>query len=110
VSSELLNALDQIEKEKGISKDILFETIEAALITAYKKNFSETAQNIIVNMDRETGEYEVFARYIVVEDDDFEDDKIQVIVEEAKKLTQSMKLVTLWMKKLRQLILVESLL
>ncbi|MBI9012783.1 MAG: transcription termination/antitermination protein NusA [Clostridiales bacterium] len=86
MKSELLNALDQIEKEKGISKEILFETIEAALITAYKKNFSETAQNVIVNMDRTTGEYEVFARYIVVHDDDFEDDKVQIIVEEAKKI------------------------
>lgn len=97
MKSELLNALDQIEKEKGISKDILFETIEAALITAYKKNFSETAQNVIVNMNRETGEYEVFARYIVVEDDDFEDDKIQVIVDEAKRSIRFMKLAIIWM-------------
>lgn len=86
MKGELLNALDQIEKEKGISKEILFETIEAALITAYKKNFSDTASNVVVNIDRETGEFEVFARHIVVEDDDFEDDKIQIIIDEAKKI------------------------
>jgi len=84
VKGELLNALDQIEKEKGISKEILFETIEAALITAYKKNFSDSAHNVIVNIDRETGEFEVFSRFVVTEE--VEDDKLQISVEEAKKV------------------------
>lgn len=84
MKGELLNALDQIEKEKGISKEILFETIEAALITAYKKNFSDSAHNVIVNIDRETGEFEVFSRFVVTEE--VEDDKLQISVEEAKKV------------------------
>lgn len=84
MKGELLNALDQIEKEKGISKEVLFETIEAALITAYKKNFNENVQNVIVNINRETGEFEVFSRFVVAEE--VEDDKVQISLEEAKKL------------------------
>ena len=84
MKGELLNALDQIEKEKGISKEILFETIEAALITAYKKNFSDSAHNVIVNIDRETGEFEVFSRFVVCEE--VEDDKLQMSLEQAKKI------------------------
>lgn len=84
MKGELLNALDQIEKEKGISKEILFETIEAALITAYKKNFSDSAHNVIVNIDRETGEFDVFSRFVVCET--VEDDKLQMSLEQAKKI------------------------
>lgn len=84
MKGELLNALDQIEKEKGISKDILFDTIEAALITAYKKNFSETAQNVIVNINRETGDFEVFSRHIVALE--VEDEHVQMTLEDAKKI------------------------
>lgn len=84
MKGELLNALDQIEREKGISKEILFETIEAALITAYKKNFNESAQNVIVNIDRETGEFEVFSRFVVAAE--VEDDTVQISVEDAKKI------------------------
>lgn len=84
MKSELLNALDQIEKEKGISKEVLFETIEAALITAYKKNFNENVQNVIVNINRETGEFEVFSRFVVAEE--VEDEFVQMSLEEAKAI------------------------
>lgn len=84
MKGELLNALDQLEKEKGISKEILFEAIEAALITAYKKNFSDSNQNVIVNIDKETGEFEVFSRQIVAAE--ITDDKTQISVEDAKKI------------------------
>ena len=47
-------ALEAIEKEKGIKKDTLFEAIEAALISAYKRNFN-SSHNVKVNIDRETG-------------------------------------------------------
>lgn len=41
MSSELLDALTLLEKEKGISKDVIIEAIEAALISAYKRNFNQ---------------------------------------------------------------------
>lgn len=67
MSSDLLEALTSIEKEKGISKDVILEALEAALISAYKRNFHQ-AQNVRVNINEETGKIEVFARKEVVEE------------------------------------------
>ncbi|KPV39828.1 transcription termination factor NusA [Alicyclobacillus ferrooxydans] len=63
---EFIEALDQLAKEKGIDKDTLLEAIEAALISAYKRNFN-SAPNVRVEIGRETGEVHVFARKEVVE-------------------------------------------
>lgn len=60
MSSDLIHALEQLEKEKGIEKDVIIEAIEAALISAYKRNFG-TSQNVRVSVDRQTGEFKVFA-------------------------------------------------
>lgn len=66
MSAELIHALEQIEKEKGISKDLLIEAIEAALITAYRRNFG-SAMNVEVNIDRTTGDVHVYALKNIVE-------------------------------------------
>ena len=58
MNSEFINAIGDLEKERGISADILFEAIEVALITAFKKNFDSNA-NVRVSMDRETGDIHV---------------------------------------------------
>ncbi len=60
MSAELIQALEQLEKEKGIEKYVLIEAIEAALISAYKKNFGST-QSVKINIDPETGDVKVFA-------------------------------------------------
>ncbi|MDK2901595.1 MAG: transcription termination/antitermination protein NusA [Thermosediminibacterales bacterium] len=79
---EFIEAIEQIGKEKGISKEILIEAIEAALISAYKKNFG-TAQNVKVYIERDTGEVKVFAQKSVVEN--VENELLEISVEEAKK-------------------------
>ena len=61
MSSELLTALEIIEREKGISKDVVIEAIEAALISAYKRNFNQ-AQNVRVDFNLHNGSIRVFAR------------------------------------------------
>ena len=63
---ELIEALNELEKEKGIDSEIIIEAIEAALISAYKKNFG-TQSNMRVSIDRSTGEIRVFSRKTVVE-------------------------------------------
>ncbi|NLZ39414.1 MAG: transcription termination/antitermination protein NusA [Firmicutes bacterium] len=63
---EFLSALADIERERGISKEILFEAIEAALVSAYKRNFNAPG-NVRVQLDRETGNIKVYARLNVVE-------------------------------------------
>jgi len=60
MSAELIRALDQLEKERGIEKEVLIEAIEAALVSAYKKNFG-TSQDVRISIDRDTGEVKVFA-------------------------------------------------
>ncbi|MBO5468385.1 MAG: transcription termination/antitermination protein NusA [Lachnospiraceae bacterium] len=78
--SELMLALEQIEKEKGISKDVIIEAIEKSLIDACKKDFGKS-ENVTVNMDRETGAIEVYAAKKVV--DVVEDDATEISLEKA---------------------------
>lgn len=79
---ELIDALNQIEREKDISKDILLEALENSLVAACKNNFGR-ADNIRVNIDRETGEVGVYAMKEVVET--VIDSVIQISTEQAEK-------------------------
>jgi transcription termination/antitermination protein NusA len=67
-NAELIKAIKQLEEEKGLGKDVLIEAIEAALLSAYKKNFGTAAQNIRVEVDRETGEQHVYSIRTIVEE------------------------------------------
>lgn len=77
---EFIGALEQLAEEKGISKEILVEAIEAALISAYRRNFS-SAQNVRVEVNRDSGEVKVFACKEIVEK--VTDPRLQVGLEEA---------------------------
>lgn len=83
MNKEFIEAIDQLEKEKGISKDTLFEAIESALISAYKKNYGANG-NVAVEIDREEGDINVYMRMDVV--DEVEDASTQISVEEAKEI------------------------
>ena len=65
MNKDFINAIDDLVKEKGISKDVLIEAIESALVSAYKKNYG-TAQNVRVSIDRENGDVAVLMRRDVV--------------------------------------------
>ena len=88
-SAEFMQALNEIVKEKGIDKEVIFEAIESSLVSACKKNFG-TSQNIKVVMDRETGNIDVYAQREVVEE--VEDPQLQISLEEAHVLNPSYKL------------------
>lgn len=83
MNREFIEAIAALEKEKDISKDILIEAIESALVSAYKKNYG-TSQNVRVNIDREEGEIDVFMRKDVVEEVD--DDMAEISLEEALEI------------------------
>ncbi|WP_078547056.1 transcription termination factor NusA [Litchfieldia alkalitelluris] len=83
MSSELFDALTLLEKEKGISKDIIIEAIEAALISAYKRNFNQ-AQNVRVDLNLATGTMRVFARKDVVQE--VYDPRLEISVDEARSI------------------------
>lgn len=87
MNAEFLLALKEIVKEKGISEDMLFVTIEDALVAAYKKNYSkvsENSQNVKVTMDRENGDIKVFSRKDVVET--VENPVNEISVDEAREI------------------------
>ena len=88
-STELIQALDELEKERGIKKEFVLESIESALVIAYKKNFEVNSDNVKITMDKETGEIHVYAEYEVVKE--VEDEKTQISLEEAKKINKSFK-------------------
>ncbi|MBQ4521601.1 MAG: transcription termination/antitermination protein NusA [Lachnospiraceae bacterium] len=83
MSSELIAALNQIEKEKGIDKEILFEAIEKSIFAACKRDFGKE-ENIKVTMDRENGDISVLAEKEVVET--VEDPALQISLAEAKMM------------------------
>lgn len=89
MNAEFIDALNQIEKEKGIDKEILFEAIEVSLVTACKKNFG-TSQNIKVIMDRENGEIAVYAQKTVV--DEVKDRNLEISLEEAQRIKSTYEL------------------
>ena len=81
MSSELLDALTALEEQKGISRDVLIDAIEAALVTAYKRNFNQ-AQNVRVDLNLKTGTMVVYSRKDVVED--VEDERLEIALEDAQ--------------------------
>lgn len=85
MNQEFIGALKEIVKDKGISEDLIFTTIEDALVAAYKKNYASpttSAQNVKVNINRENGEIRVYSQKVVVED--VYDDVTEISLEEAK--------------------------
>jgi transcription termination/antitermination protein NusA len=83
MNTQLLDALADIIREKGISKEVVMEAIEAAIISAYKRNFGQ-AQNVRVDLNMETGTIRVFARKEVVEE--VNDPRLQISLEEAQRI------------------------
>lgn len=89
MNKELMEALDILEKEKEISKDTLFEAIENSLITACKNHFGK-ADNIKVEINRETCDFLCYAEKEVVEE--VEDDLTQISLEDALKISKRAQL------------------
>ena len=82
---ELVVAMKELEEERGIKKDYLLESLEIALVTAYKKNF-DSADNVKVVIDRETGETHVYSSKMVVEA--AKDECFEISLEAAKKISK----------------------
>ena len=88
MNKELMEALEILEREKEISKDTLFEAIENSLITAYKNHFGK-ADNVKVEIDRETCDYYCYAEKEVTEE--VEDPVMQIAPEDAKEIDPDAK-------------------
>jgi len=86
LSSELFQALTMLSEEKGIDKETLLEALEAALISAYKKNF-KSASNVSVKFNEEEGTMKVFARKKIV--DEVENEREEINLDEAREIDLS---------------------
>lgn len=88
MNKELMEALDVLEKEKEISKETLFEAIENSLMTACKNHFGK-ADNVHVEINRETCDFLVYAeKEVVPTKDDVEDDCLQIALEDAQEISK----------------------
>lgn len=91
MNTELIEALKMLEKERGIDAEILFEAIEEALVSAYRREFeARSTDNIRAEIDRETGEMRVFLDKTVVETVD--DPNAEISLAEAKALSDEFEL------------------
>ncbi|TRZ97141.1 MAG: transcription termination/antitermination protein NusA [Rhodocyclaceae bacterium] len=77
MSRELLLLVDALAREKNVPRDIVFGALELALASATKKRTNDEA-DVRVDIDRETGEFESFRRWLVVADDMLEDPELQI--------------------------------
>ena len=87
-NKELVKALEDLEKEKGIKKDYVLEAIETALVTAYKRNFN-ASENVKVIIDKETGETHLYCVKEVVKE--VEDATLQIDVKSAREIDKKVK-------------------
>lgn len=92
MNTELMEALDLLEKEKDISKETLFEAIETSLLTACRNHFGND-ENVKVEIDRTTGDFLCYAEKKVVADENVEDydPSTMIVKEEAKKIKEGVR-------------------
>ncbi|WP_168016370.1 transcription termination factor NusA [Halomonas salinarum] len=78
MSKEILMVVDAISNEKGVPRDVIFEAVEAALASASRKRFDGQEVSVRVAINRTTGDYETFRRWVVINDDEFENPDAEI--------------------------------
>ena len=89
MNRELITVIEQIGREKGIDKEVLFEALESALVSASRKSVT-SPDNLVIRIDRKTGALRVYCRKKVVEE--VTDTKLEISLEEAKRLNSAAEL------------------
>ncbi|RHW48287.1 transcription termination/antitermination protein NusA [Bombilactobacillus bombi] len=89
MSKELVDALSALQEEKGIDKNVIIEAMEAALVSAYKRNFGQ-AQNVDVSFNEKTGDFHVYTVKEVVEE--VADERLEISLEEAEQINRGYEL------------------
>ena len=91
MSKEILLVVESVSNEKGVPPAVIFEALELALATATKKNYEDEVDLRVV-IDRQTGSYETFRRWTVVEEADFDDPAHQMTIDMAEKHLRAVSL------------------
>jgi N utilization substance protein A len=84
MSREILYVAEALSNEKGVSRDVIFEAIELALASATRKKHMKD-MDVRVDIDRTTGKYDSYRRWTVVEEEEFESEDREILLDEAKK-------------------------
>ncbi len=92
MSREVLLLVDALAREKNVDKEIVFGALESALASATKKRFSDEEADVRVSIDRQTGEYESFRRWQVMDDETFETPELHIKQSEAEKLVPGIQM------------------
>jgi N utilization substance protein A len=86
MQTNFLAAINLIAEEKNLPRDVIIETVEAALAAAYKKDYTDKDQEARAKLDEETGEVHIFESKTVVPDDEVENEFLQIGLSDAKKI------------------------
>lgn len=89
MSKEMLEAFATLEKTKGIKQDVIVEAIEAALVAAYKKNYNQ-ATNVVVEFDKNKGDFKLMTEKTVVEE--VHDDRLEISLKDALAINKAYEL------------------
>jgi transcription termination/antitermination protein NusA len=94
MQTNFLAAINLIAEEKNLPRDIIIETVEAALAAAYKKDYSDKDQEARAVLNQDTGEVQIFESKTVVPDGEVENEHLQIALGDAKKLDKDAKVGT----------------
>lgn len=90
--SPFMAAINQLCDEKGLSKETVIESLEAAVAAAYRKDYGTSHQFIKTKLDPETGEFKPYQVFVVVKKSELENEEAEKILSEAKKIKKTAKL------------------
>src|SRR5574344_786041 len=91
IGTALFEACEQLEREKGISKEVLVAALSDAMVSAYKKHIKDKdAENVEAILDDQTGEIGVFRTKLVVKD--VQDENLEISLKDAKELSDDVEL------------------
>src|SRR5690554_3395847 len=91
MSKEILLVVESVSNEKGVEKEVIFEAIELALATAAKKRYEDEESDVRVSIDRRTGEYETFRRWLIVDNDAVPALGTELTLQEAEEIDPELK-------------------
>ena len=103
MSKEILMVADAVSNEKGVSRSVIFEAIESALATATKKLYDKEEIGCRVSVDRDTGDYETFRVWTIVDEDEYEEEGSQFTLEQANEKDKSLDIGDSWEEKIDNL-------
>ena len=100
MSKEILMVADAVSNEKGVSRAVIFEAIESALATATKKLHNSEEIDCRVSVDQDTGDYETFRVWTVVDEEDYLEEGFQFTLDQASLKDKSLGVGDTWEEKI----------